>query len=168
MRLLAQLLARWYAQLVHLHEQGDDVDPSELWLWRVRTRILRYLVSRYSAAPTIAPSAGVLAATRAVPHVLREYQPQTGQLRSAENIAAVLWAVHLANQEGIVADPEQLALTWSEALTCLLPGTTAQARPQVDLVEVRPRGRQTLSRMLRGISETNTNAWKKRRWRWGI
>jgi hypothetical protein len=63
---LIQLIAEWRARLPRVRALADN-DPSTGWLWSIRARILKFLISRYEQASEVTAAIPPRAQERLLP-----------------------------------------------------------------------------------------------------
>src|SRR5438132_41114 len=103
MWLIAQLLDQWQQRLGRLQELAQEPADGSTWLWRVRTRILAFLVSRYSDPVAAASQETGVDGASYEPHSPVEtfcaVEPEEAPPRARASLAEQLQAIRSSNQE---------------------------------------------------------------------
>ncbi len=126
-------LGEWCSRLFELHRLTQQEPQGSTWLWRIRIKILEYLVARYADEPiaktlagdegtrradTVASPPPLTMLDRPLPEV--QYPP-----RSAQIVRPVLDEIHMLNDERRVSEgfyPEPAVLwEWWRQTQCARP-----------------------------------------------
>jgi hypothetical protein len=102
MGLISQLVALWRARLAHVRPLAADPAPAQgsQWLWRVRERILTFLISRYDD-PVVERREEALTdlTTYSMDSSLFEVEAEDAPPRSRERLGSSLREIKRANFE---------------------------------------------------------------------
>jgi hypothetical protein len=158
MRAYVENLSDWSSRLARLElqialsERTGEIN----WHLRIRARVLRYLLSRYSE-PAWEPSWPLLVENASLRAVTQP--PDTAASPDEDDAAASLRAI-AGVHEGANALPQ---LTWRDVCYCLLPWDQPFGPPGSPDFENPPRPAEVLADRLRNIQALNS-APARRRW----
>jgi hypothetical protein len=102
MLLISQLVSLWRRRLAHVRSLADDPDPvsGSQWLWRVRERILTFLVSRYSEPEAVRREEALMhLEPDTLDSSLFEVQAEDAPPRSRTHLGPTLRSIHRSNFE---------------------------------------------------------------------